>query len=61
VTAIAIAKGVRRRLRWEQLAYWRNPTAALFTFAFPLMFLFVFATTNGNDPTRIGGVTVRFA
>jgi ABC-2 type transport system permease protein len=59
--AITIANGVRRRVRWEQRAYWRNPTAALFTFAFPLMFLFVFTTTNGNDPMRVGGVTVRFA
>ncbi|MEN3316088.1 MAG: hypothetical protein V7605_2322, partial [Acidimicrobiaceae bacterium] len=27
------------RIRWEQKEFWRNPAAAAFTFAFPLMFL----------------------
>lgn len=34
------------QLRYEQLAFWRNPPAAVFTFAFPVMFLVVFASLN---------------
>lgn len=49
------------RVKWEQLSYWRNPAAAGFTFAFPLMFLFIFTTINGNDRVTLSGVTVRFA
>ena len=26
-----------RQLRFEQKAFWRNPTGAIFTFAFPLL------------------------
>ena len=29
--------------------FWRNPASAAFTFAFPLMFLVIFAAINGND------------
>jgi ABC-2 type transport system permease protein len=49
------------RLRWEQVMYWRNPAAAGFTFAFPLMFLVVFSAINGNDTVDIPGGTVHFA
>jgi len=50
-----------RRVKWEQKMYWRNPAAAGFTFAFPLLFLVVFATINGNNHVRIAGGVVRFA
>jgi ABC-2 type transport system permease protein len=50
-----------RRVKWEQRMYWRNPAAAAFTFAFPLMFLVVFTAINGNDLVRLPGGTVKFA
>ncbi|MDQ1484933.1 MAG: hypothetical protein QOJ62_626, partial [Actinomycetota bacterium] len=28
---------VAQQIRYEQKSYWRNPPAAFFTFAFPLM------------------------
>jgi ABC-type multidrug transport system, permease component len=31
-----------RQVRYENRAFWRNPTAAFFTFAFPLMFMVIF-------------------
>lgn len=57
----AFLQAVARRVKWEQRGYWRNPTAAGFTFAFPLMFLFIFTTTNGNDRMVVDGVHIRFA
>lgn len=41
------------QLRYEQLLFWRNPQAAFFTFAFPLVFFFIFASTFGNS--NLGG------
>ena len=38
-----------RQARFENKAFWRNPAAAFFTFAFPLMFLVIFTTIFGND------------
>lgn len=63
------ARTVRRgdlRLLWkqvgyEQRAFWRNRTAAFFTFLLPVMFLFIFATIFGNEREIIGGHEVRFA
>jgi ABC-2 type transport system permease protein len=52
---------IARQVRWEQKSYWRNPAAAAFTFAFPLMFLVVFIALNGNDTIRYSGGTVKFA
>ena len=37
------------QVKYEQKAFWRNPPAALFTFAFPLMFLFIFGSLNANS------------
>jgi ABC-2 type transport system permease protein len=34
---------------YEQRSYWRNPTAAFFTFALPLVFLFIFTSVFGNQ------------
>jgi ABC-2 type transport system permease protein len=46
-----------RQVRYEQLSYWRNPTAAFFTFAFPLAFFFIFASIFGSSHNSdLGGV-----
>jgi len=39
-----------RQIRYEQKAFWRNPASAGFTFAFPLMFLVIFATIFNGQP-----------
>ena len=43
-----------RQVRYENTAFWRNPAAAFFTFAFPLIFLVIFNLIFG------GGTTDRF-
>ncbi|MGH2820729.1 MAG: ABC transporter permease [Actinomycetota bacterium] len=37
-----------RQLRYENKVFWRNPPRAFFTFAFPLMFLFIFTLLLGD-------------
>ncbi len=37
-----------RQVRYENRSFWRNPAAAFFTFAFPLLFMFVFNTLFGE-------------
>jgi ABC-2 type transport system permease protein len=49
------------QVRWEQKSYWRNPAAAAFTFAFPLVFLVIFTALNGNDTVDLPGGQVKFA
>lgn len=44
-----------RQVRYENLAFWRNPPAAAFTFGFPLMFLFIFNTVFGNNTFQLAG------
>jgi ABC-2 type transport system permease protein len=39
---------VGHQFGYEQKAFWRNPQAAFFTFAFPIAFFFIFASTFGN-------------
>ncbi len=48
------------RIRWEQKEFWRNPAAAAFTFAFPLMFLVIFVAINGDSKVNIPGGLVDF-
>ncbi|MDQ1709754.1 MAG: type transport system permease protein [Frankiaceae bacterium] len=48
------------QLRYEQRAFWRNRTAAFFTFLLPVMFLLIFASLRGNDPVEFGGAQVPF-
>lgn len=43
-----------RQVRYENVSFWRNPAAAFFTFAFPLIFLVIFNVIFG------GGTTDRF-
>lgn len=43
--------------RYEQKGYWRNPASAFFTFAFPLVFLVIFASlNNGSTIDFLGGL-----
>lgn len=43
-----------RQARYTNKAFWRNPAAAFFTFAFPLMFLVIFTSLLGNGELRVG-------
>ena len=45
-----------RQIRYENRAFWRNPAAAFFTFAFPLIFMFVFQAIFG-DQVEDNGLT----
>src|ERR1700734_2570533 len=48
---------VGRQIRSEQRAYWRNRGRAVFTFAFPLMFLVIFASLDKNGHiSSLGGI-----
>jgi ABC-2 type transport system permease protein len=51
-------KLVLRQVRYENRVFWRNPQAAFFTFAFPLIFLFVFNSTFGNMNFDAAGGTI---
>ena len=44
-----------RQLRYERLAFMRNPAAAFFTFFFPLIFLVIFNLIFGNEPIQLEG------
>ncbi|MEE8336563.1 MAG: ABC transporter permease [Dehalococcoidia bacterium] len=46
-----------RQVRYENRAFWRNPAAAFFTFAFPLIFLVIFNLLFGSDELRVPGGT----
>jgi ABC-2 type transport system permease protein len=47
-----------RQVRYTNLAFWRNPASAFFTFAFPLMFLVIFTVLFSNETTCLqGGAT----
>ena len=43
------------QLRYVNKTYWRNPTAAFFTFAFPLMLLVIFTSLLGNNSVLLFG------
>ena len=44
-----------RQLRYDNKAFWRNSSAAFFTFVFPLMFLVIFSVLFGNGSVRVSG------
>jgi ABC-2 type transport system permease protein len=48
-----------RQIRYENLAFWRNPPAAFFTVAFPLMFLVIFNLAFGNEVATVDGGRTR--
>ncbi|MCA1587614.1 MAG: ABC transporter permease [Chloroflexi bacterium] len=47
-----------RQVVYQNRAFWRNPPAAFFTFAFPLIFLVIFTTIFGREAARFftGGI-----
>ena len=47
------------QVRYVNKAFWRNPSSAFFTFAFPLMFLVIFTALLGNSNVHIGAQTVK--
>jgi len=47
-----------RQVRYEQKLYWRSPSSAVFTFAFPILLLVIFATLNqGTSIRALGGIS----
>jgi ABC-2 type transport system permease protein len=44
-----------RQVRYTNTAFWRNPQAAFFTFAFPLMFLVIFTSLLGKGTVMLNG------
>ncbi len=45
------------QIRYEQRAYWRNRARGIFTFAFPIMFLVIFASLDkGQHLSSRGGI-----
>lgn len=42
-----------RQVRYTNLAFWRNPASAFFTFAFPLMFLVIFTALLGSGRVEV--------
>jgi ABC-2 type transport system permease protein len=49
-----------QQVRYTNKAFWRNPAAAFFTFAFPLMFLVIFTSLITGD-IDVGGVKLDLA
>lgn len=47
-----------RQVAYDNRAFWRNPPAAFFTFAFPLIFLVIFTVIFGREAARffVGGI-----
>lgn len=46
---------VLRQFRFTNLAFWRNPASAFFTFAFPLLFLVIFTSLLGGNDVTVQG------
>ena len=46
-----------RQVKYENRSFWRNPPAAFFTFALPLMFLVVVNSAFGDDTIDLPGGT----
>lgn len=47
------------QVRYVNKAFWRNPSSAFFTFAFPLMFLVIFTSLLGHNTLHLGTRTVQ--
>ena len=53
------ARLVWHQYRYDQRTFWRDPTAVFFTVALPIIFLFIFVSIFGNEPTRVGNREVK--
>jgi ABC-2 type transport system permease protein len=54
---VSAASLALRQVPYEQRSYWRSPVSAFFTFAFPIMFLVIFASLNtGATIGFLGGL-----
>jgi ABC-2 type transport system permease protein len=58
---VSAAQLALRQVRYENLAFWRNPPQAFFTFVFPLMFLVIFNLAFGDATVDEGSRTTRFS
>ena len=47
-----------RQVRYTNMAFWRNPASAFFTFVFPLMFLVIFTSLLGSGEVEFTKVEV---
>jgi ABC-2 type transport system permease protein len=53
---------VADQIRYEQKSYWRNPAAAFFTFAFPLVFFFILTgLAGGSTDNKDLGIGVKLS
>ncbi len=52
------ASSTLSQVNFVNKAFWRNPSRAFFTFAFPLMFLVIFTSLFGNSTVHLGTTTV---
>lgn len=52
---MSAARLAARQIGYENKAFWRNPPAAFFTFAFPLIFLVIFNLLFGNETITVPG------
>lgn len=56
-----LARQVLRQFRFTNLAFWRNPASAFFTFAFPLLFLVIFTSLLGGDEVTLRGTDLELS
>ena len=56
MTAISDLQLTGVQLRYEQKAFWRNPAAAFFAFAFPLVIFVLFGALFTGKESSLGGV-----
>jgi ABC-2 type transport system permease protein len=53
---------VATQIRYEQKSYWRNPSAAFFTFTFPLVFFFILVgLAGGGHDSDVLGAGIKLA
>jgi ABC-2 type transport system permease protein len=52
---VSTARLVLHQYRYDQRVFWRDPAAVFFTVALPLIFLFIFVSIFGNQPTAVEG------
>ena len=55
------ARLVWHQFRYDRRTFWRDPPAVFFTVALPILFLVLFVSIFGNDPTTIDGHEIKGA